>query len=206
MRCRSLRGGSSVPAYNRPPHWRPASRMGLLTSFYVMLSSNPLIGYGAVLVALLLAYRSLAHRVKVTVPGVGFTLDDVVAKFLGPRYKDAQLERAAKRFKREGHHLGAGKLYEDAGKLPQAAEAYLEGNESFAAATIFERLGKGERAAELYLQAGDHKKAAQVLIDAGKPAKAAALFLDKGNTLEAARLFAMAQQWQKAAELYAKAG
>lgn len=180
--------------------------MGLLTYFYSYFYSNPLLAYGAVFLIILLAYRALAPRVRITVPGVGLTLDDVVGKFLGPRYKDAKLEQAVKRFKKEGHHLGAGKLYEDAGKLPQAAEAYLEGSESFAAATIFERLGKGERAAELYLQAGDHKKAAQVLIDAGKPAKAAALFLEKGNTLEAARLYGLAQQWPKAGELYSKAG
>jgi len=176
--------------------------MGFLSYFY----SNPYLAWGVVVVALLLAYRQLAARVRIRVPGGSLTFDDVAAKLLGPRYREARIEQAVKRYKKEGHFLGAGKLYEDAGKLPQAAEAYLEGSEFFAAATVFERMGKGERAAELYLQAGDHKKAAQVFVDAGKPQKAASLFLEKGNTLEAARLFAMAQQWGKAGELYMKAG
>lgn len=176
--------------------------MELLSYFY----SNPYLAYGAVVLALVLAYRSVAGRVKIRIPWAGFTSEDVVAKLLGSRYREARTEQAVKRYKKGGHFVAAGKLYEDAGKLPQAAEAYLEGSEFFAAATVYERMGKGERAAELYLQAGDHKKAAQVLIDAGKPGKAASLFLEKGNTLEAARLFAMAQQWGKAGELFMKAG
>lgn len=174
----------------------------LLSYFY----SNPALAYGALALVLLIAYRSLAPRLRFRVPGIGVSTEGLIGKLLGPRYQEAQVTRAVKRYKKEGHFLGAGKLYEDNGRLAEAAEAYLEGHEFFAAATVYERMGKGERAAELYLQAGDHQKAAQVLIDAGKPAKAAALFLEKGNTLEAARLFALAQLHAKAGELFIKAG
>ena len=155
----------------------------ILSFFY----SDPALAWGAVLLVLVLGYRSFAPRLKINLPGTGLSTQGLVNKLLGPRYHEAQALRTVKRLKKQGHFLGAGKLYEDIGKLPEAAEAYQEGHEFFAAATVYERMGKGERAAELYLQAGDHKKAAQVLIDAGKPGKAATLFLDKGNTLEAAR-------------------
>lgn len=133
-------------------------------------------------------------------------LDAFLSTVLGQGYKDRLLDKSVARHKAAGNYLEAGRLYEDVGKIQQAAEVFVEGEEFFAAATIFEKLGKLERAAELYLQSGDHKKSAQVMIDAGKPAKAATLFLERGNTLEAARLFGVAGEWGRAAELYLKAG
>jgi len=133
-------------------------------------------------------------------------LDGFLAQILGQGYKDRVLDKRVAREKRSGNFLEAGRLYEEAGKMPQAADVFVEGEEFFAAATVFEKLGKLERAAELYLQAGDHKKSAQVMIDAGKPGRAAALFLERGNTLEAARLFGVAGEWGRAADLYLKAG
>jgi tetratricopeptide (TPR) repeat protein len=139
-------------------------------------------------------------------PGGPSPLDAFLAQVLGQGYKDRLLDKNVARHKAAGNYLEAGRLYEEVGKVQQAAEVFLEGEESFAAATVFEKLGKLERAAELYLQAGDHKKSAQVMIDAGKPGKAAALFLERGNTLEAARLYGLAGEWGRAAELYLKAG
>jgi len=136
----------------------------------------------------------------------GFGLDDILRRLLGARYAEAQLDRTVAREKKRGNFLGAGRLYEDVGKLPQAVEAYTAGHEYYAAAGILERMGKQEKSAEMFLQAGDFKKAAQIFTEAGKPGRAAALFLEKGNTLEAARLFGLAQDWVRAAELYFKSG
>lgn len=178
--------------------------MDFLISF---LFTNPLVPYALGAIGLLAAYRFIAPRLRITVPGGGsLSADAILGKLLGPRYAEAKLQKAIQRYKRDGHYLGAGKLLEESGRMAEAAEAYIQGQEYWAAAATLERMGKTERSAELYLQAGDHKKAAQMLTDAGKHAKAAVLFLEKGNTLEAARLFGLAAQWDKAAELYAKGG
>jgi tetratricopeptide (TPR) repeat protein len=132
-------------------------------------------------------------------------MDDILGKIL-PSYRETKLNRQIASYRKSGHTLAAGKLLEDAGRLPEATDAYLEGQEFFAAATTLEKMGKLEKAADYYLQSGDYKKAANVYIAAKKPAKAAQLFLEKGNSLEAARLFGVADQWDKAAELYNKGG
>ena len=178
--------------------------MDFIISF---LFTNPLVPYALGGIGLLVAYRLIAPRLRITVPGGGgLSTDAILGKLLGPRYAEAKLQKTIHNFKRDGQYLGAGKLLEEKGRLPEAAEAYIEGQEYWAAAATLERLGKTERAADLYLQAGDHKKAAQMLADAGKHARAAVLFLERGNTLEAARLFGLAAQWDKAADLYAKGG
>jgi tetratricopeptide (TPR) repeat protein len=138
--------------------------------------------------------------------GGGVNLDPLFAAVLGQGYLERKVHSAAQRERKSGSYLAAGRLYEEAGKLQQAADVFVEGEEFFAAATVFEKMGRADRAAELYLQAGDHKKAAHVLTEAGKPGKAGALFLERGNTLEAARLFGLANEWGKAADLYLKAG
>jgi eukaryotic-like serine/threonine-protein kinase len=171
------------------------------------LFSIPYLPHIVGLVVLLVAYQKLAPRLRVRVPGgQGPDVDDVLGKILGKSYTEGKLNRQIAGYKKQGHYLAAGKLLEDASRLPEAADAYLEGQELFAAATTFERMGRLDKAAELYLQSGDSKKAANVFIAANKPAKAAQLFLEKGNSLEAARLFGLAGQWDKAAELYAKGG
>jgi tetratricopeptide (TPR) repeat protein len=144
--------------------------------------------------------------VRVRVPGVSVSREDLLSKVLGSGFSDKKLAREVSRLKKQDNHLAAGKLLEDAGRLAEAAETYLEGQEHWAAAASYEKLGRAERAAELYLQAGDHKKGAALFTSAGKPARAAALFLEKGNNLEAARLYAAAGQWGTAAELYEKSG
>jgi tetratricopeptide (TPR) repeat protein len=175
--------------------------MGLFDLF-----DNPLVMWALGLVALFFVYRFVADRVRVSVPGGGFSTEDLVSRALGPRWAERKRERQVQTLKTQGNWLGAGKLLEESGRLNEAAEAYLEGQEFWAAATTYERLGRAERAAELYLQAGDHKKGASLFTAAGKPARAAALFLEKGNNLEAARLYAQAAQWGTAAELYEKSG
>jgi tetratricopeptide (TPR) repeat protein len=171
------------------------------------LFSIPYLPHIVGLLVLLFIYQKLAPRMRVRVPTAqGPSMDDVLGKVLGSSYSEGKLNRQVATYKKQGHYLAAGKLLEDASRLPEAAEAYLEGQEHFAAAATFEKLGKLDKAAEYYLQAGDYKKAANVFIAAGKPAKAAQLFLEKGNSLEAARLFGLAGQWDKAAELYAKGG
>jgi tetratricopeptide (TPR) repeat protein len=176
--------------------------MGLISS----LLDSPLVPWAVGLVALLLAYRFLADRLRVRVPGVGMSRDDLLGRILGPGYGKRKLEREIERYKKQDNFLAAGKILEEAGRLQEAADAYVEGREYWAAAATFERMGRAERAAELYLQAGDHKKGAALFTSAGKPARAAALFLEKGNNLEAARLYALAKQWGTAAELYEKSG
>ena len=162
--------------------------------FLFDLLDNPYVPWVVGLGALLLAYRFLADRVRLRVPGVP-SGQDLLSRVLGPRYAEKKLEREVARLKKQDNHLAAGKLLEESGRLAEAAEAYLEGREYWAAASTLEKLGRAERAAELYLQAGDHKKGAALFTSAGKPARAAALFLEKGNSLEAARLFGLAGQW-----------
>jgi tetratricopeptide (TPR) repeat protein len=176
--------------------------MGL---FFRLLDS-PYVPWILGVVAVVVAYRFLADRVRVRVPGVSITREDVLSKVLGSGFSEKKLAREVARLKKQENYLAAGKLLEDAGRLAEAAETYLEGQEHWAAATTYEKLGRAERAAELYLQAGDHKKGAALFTSAGKPARAAALFLEKGNNLEAARLYALAGQWGTAAELYEKSG
>ncbi len=161
------------------------------------------IGLGLILVYVL--YAKVLSGVRVKGPS-GFAMDDILGRLLGARYAEAKMDRAVAREKKRGSFLAAGRLYEDAEKLPQAVEAYTEGQEYHAAAAVLERMGKHEKSAEMYLQAGDYKKSAQIFAQAGKPGRAATLFLEKGNTLEAARLFGIAQDWAKAAELYSRSG
>jgi tetratricopeptide (TPR) repeat protein len=174
--------------------------------FLFDLLNNSYVLWLVVLIVLVVAYQKFSHLIKVRVPGGALSSEDVVGKLLGPRWAEAKQERLVAKYKKGGNFLAAGKILEDLGRLPEAADAYLEGQEYWAAAATNERLGKNEKAAELYLQAGDVKKAAQLLIDAGKPARAALLFQDKGNSLEAARLYGLAGVWDKAAELYSKSG
>jgi tetratricopeptide (TPR) repeat protein len=176
--------------------------MGLLSS----ILDSPYVPWILGVVAVVVAYRFLADRVRIRVPGVSVTREDVLSKVLGSGFSEKKLAREVARLKKQANYLAAGKLLEDAGRLAEAAETYLEGQEHWAAATTYEKLGRAERAAELYLQAGDHKKGATLFTSAGKPARAAALFLEKGNNLEAARLYALAGQWGTAAELYEKSG
>jgi tetratricopeptide (TPR) repeat protein len=168
--------------------------------------NNPLVLWGAVVVAVLFAYQKLAPRMSIRVPGGSVTREDLLSRFLGSRFAEAKMERTVQKLKKQGDFLAAGKVLEDAGKTALAAEAYLEGNEFWAAAATYERLGKHDKAAELYLQAGDYKKAAQLMVSAGKPGRAAVLFQEKGNNLEAARLYGLAGDWTRAADLYAKSG
>jgi tetratricopeptide (TPR) repeat protein len=159
------------------------------------------------LVAVYFLYTRVLSNLRIRGPSIGGGgLDAILGRFLGSRYADAKLEKAASKEKKRGNYLEAGRLYETDGKLSQAVEAYTEGQEYFAAASVLEKMGKLERSAELYLQSGDYKKAAQIFTSAGKPGRAATLFLEKGNSLEAARLFGLAHDWGRAAELYAKSG
>jgi len=174
--------------------------------FLSRLLDSPYVPWILGLVAVVVAYRFLADRVRVRVPGVSVSREDILSKVLGSGFSAKKLAREVARLKKQDNYLAAGKLLEDAGRLAEAAEAYLEGQEHWAAAASYEKLGRAERAAELYLQAGDHKKGAALFTSAGKPARAAALFLEKGNNLEAARLYALAGQWGTAAELYEKSG
>ena len=174
--------------------------------FLFGLLDNPLVLGAAGIALVLFAYRFVADRVRLRVPGSSLTAEGMANQLLGGRWADKKREREVARLRRSGNHLAAGKLLEDVGQLAAAAEAYLEGQEYWAAAASYEKLGRTERAAELYLQAGDYKKGAALFTTAGKPARAAALFLEKGNNLEAARLFALAGQWATAAELYEKSG
>jgi tetratricopeptide (TPR) repeat protein len=173
--------------------------------FIFSLFDNPFVLAGVGLVVLYFVYTKVLSGLRIG-SGGGGGFEAILGKLLGSRYADAKIERAVARQKKQGNFLGAGRLYEDIEKLPQAVEAYIEGQEYYAAAGTLERMGKMERAAEMYMQAGDYKKAAQLFTETGKPAKAAALFLEKGNTLEAARLFGVAQEWGKSADLYAKSG
>jgi eukaryotic-like serine/threonine-protein kinase len=170
------------------------------------LFSIPYLPHILVVIALFVAYQQIAPRLRVRTPGGASSMDDVLEKVLGSSYREGKLNRKIASYRKQGHSLAAGKLLEDAGRLPEAADAYLEGQEYFAAAATLEKIGRLEKAADYYLQSGDYKKAANVYIAANKPAKAAQLFLEKGNSLEAARLFGVAGQWDKAAELYAKGG
>ncbi len=174
--------------------------------FLFSLLDNPYVPWILGLGALFVAYRFLADRVRVRLPGASVSREDLLAKILGSGFTAKKLEREVARLKKQDNYLAAGKLLEDAGRLAEAAETYLEGQEHWAAAASYEKLGRAERAAELYLQAGDHKKGAALFTSAGKPARAAALFQEKGNNLEAARLYALAGQWGTAAELYEKSG
>jgi tetratricopeptide (TPR) repeat protein len=170
------------------------------------LFSIPYLPQILVVIVLFVAYQQIAPRLRVRTPGSAGSMDGVLEKVLGSSYREGKLNRKIASYRKQGHALAAGKLLEDAGRLPEAADAYLEGQEYYAAAATLEKIGRLEKAADYYLQSGDYKKAANVYIAANKPAKAAQLFLEKGNSLEAARLFGVAGQWDKAAELYAKGG
>lgn len=115
-------------------------------------------------------------------------------------------EVEAARQLKEGNHLAAGRLYEEANQLSRAVEAYLKGNEYVAAAEVCLRQGRNDTAAELFLKGGDHRRAAEAFAKAGEASRAAQLFLERGNSLEAARYWGLANAWDKAAELYLQAG
>jgi serine/threonine-protein kinase len=170
------------------------------------LLDHPLVPWALGLIVLLILYRRFAAARSIRIPGAKLSADDVASWVLGPRWAERKLEKAVERLKKQDNYLSAGKLYEDADRLADAADAYLEGQEYWAAAATYEKMGRAERAAELFLQAGDHKKGAALFTSAGRPERAAALFLDRGNNLEAARLFGVAQQWATAADLYEKSG
>jgi tetratricopeptide (TPR) repeat protein len=170
------------------------------------LFSIPYLPQILVVIVLFVAYQQIAPRLRVRTPGGAGSMDGVLEKVLGSSYREGKLNRKIASYRKQGHSLAAGKLLEDAGRLPEAADAYLEGQEYYAAAATLEKIGRLEKAADYYLQSGDYKKAANVYIAANKPAKAAQLFLEKGNSLEAARLFGLAGQSDKAAELYVKGG
>jgi len=169
------------------------------------LFSIPYLPHILIVVVVFVIYQKFAPHVRLKGPGGGSGMDDILAKVM-PSYRETKLNRQISSYRKQGHSLAAGKLLEDAGRLPEAADAYLEGQEFFAAAATLVKMGKLDKAADYYLQSGDYKKAANVFIAAKKPAKAAQLFLEKGNSLEAARLFGVADQWDKAADLYNKGG
>lgn len=174
--------------------------------FLFSLFDNTYVLVGLALLAAFVVYQKVAPSVRIRVPGLDITPAAVMERLLGPRFREAKLQRAVEKEKKVGNFLAAGRLYEDAGNDAAAVEAYVAGQEYHAAASLLERGGKLERAAEYYLQAGDFKKAAQVYTEAGRPAQAAELFLERKNTIEAARLFGVAQMWDRAAELYLKGG
>ena len=153
--------------------------MDVLISF---LFENTYVHLGLLLVLVYVLYTRFLSgaRIKGT-SGFNFSTDDLLRRVLGTRYAEAQTDRAVAREKKRGNFLGAGRLYEDAGKLPQAVEAYTGGQEYYAAASVLERMGKLEKSAEMFLQAGDYKKAAQVLTQAGKPGRAATLSSRRGT-------------------------
>lgn len=115
-------------------------------------------------------------------------------------------EVEAQRQLRAGNFLAAGKAFEAANRLTQAAEAYMQAKELHLAAEVYDRLGKRDQAAELYIKTGDFKRGADALARAGSPAKAAELLLQRGQSLEAAKMYGQANAWDKAGELYAKGG
>src|SRR6266478_437319 len=87
----------------------------------------------------LFLYQKYSHRVRVRVPGSNVSVDDVLGKVL-PSYQEGKLNRQIAAYRKQGNALAAGKLLEDAGRLPEAADAYVEGQEFFAAATTLEKL------------------------------------------------------------------
>jgi len=94
--------------------------------FLFSLLDNPYVPWILGLVALLVAYRFLADRLRVRMPGgVPASKEDLLARVLGPSYAAKKLEREVQRLKKQGNHLAAGRLLEDAGHLPEAAETYL---------------------------------------------------------------------------------
>lgn len=115
-------------------------------------------------------------------------------------------EVEAQRLLREGNYLAAGKAFEAANRLSQAAEAYAQGKEYLLAAEVFDRLGRRELAAEHYLKGGDVKRGAEALARSGNPLKAAELLIQRGQSLEAAKMYGQAGAWDKAGELYAQGG
>ena len=145
-----------------------------------LLLNNPYVPWILLVIALLVVYQKISHKLSIRVPGASLTKGELLGKILGPRWAAAQIDRQVAKYKKQGNFLAAGKTLEDADRLAQAADAYLDGQEYWAAAATNERMGRAEKAAELYLQAGDHKKAAQLLVDSGKPGRAAVLFQEKG--------------------------
>jgi hypothetical protein len=110
-----------------------------------------------IVLAIFFAYQQIASRVRLPTAGKAGGMDDVLGKVLGSGYREAKLNRQIASYRKQGQALAAGKLLEDAGRLPEAADAYLEGQEFFAAATTLEKMGKLDKAAEYYLQSGDYK-------------------------------------------------
>ncbi len=197
--------GPRVARYNRATFNAARERRSGMDLIFSLLSSQYAL-YGLALIALVVVYQHFGSNLRIRVPGLGLSGDELLGKLLGPRFRQAKLEKAAKQQVKHGNVLAAGRLYENAGDDQKAIEVLVEGKEFHAAASLLERNGKAERAAELYLEAGDYKKAAQLFTDCGKPARAAELFLQRNNTMEAARLFSAAQMWERSGELYLKGG
>ena len=122
--------------------------------FLFGLLDNPYVPWVVGLAAVFFGYRFLANRVRIRVPGVPTSSEDLLSMVLGPGYGRKKLEREIARLKQQDNYLAAGKLLEEAGRHGEAAEAYIQGQEHWAAASTLEKLGRSERAAELYLQAG----------------------------------------------------
>ena len=62
----------------------------ILSYFY----SDPTLAWGALVVVLVLAYRSFGPRLRINLPTTGLSTQGVISKLLGPRYHEAQVLRA----------------------------------------------------------------------------------------------------------------
>src|SRR5262245_24282729 len=93
-----------------------------------------------VVLAIFVAYQQIATRVRIRGGGRSAAggLDDMLGKVLGAGYREAKANRQIASYKKAGQYLAAGKLLEDANRLPEAADAYVEGQEFFAAAATLE--------------------------------------------------------------------
>ena len=87
------------------------------------LFANPYVPYVLVAVAVVVVYQALSTRLSVRVPGSSSAADDLIGRILGPRYAAAKIDKAVAREKRQANFLAAGRLYEDAERLPEAADA-----------------------------------------------------------------------------------
>src|ERR1700704_2467897 len=104
------------------------------------LFSIPFLPQILVAVVLFVAYQQIVSRIRLKTPGGAGSMDDVLGKVLGSSYREGKLNRQIASYRKSGHTLAAGKLLEDAGRLPEAADAYLEGQGFFAAAHTLEQL------------------------------------------------------------------
>ncbi|MCB0075171.1 MAG: hypothetical protein KDE20_27115, partial [Caldilineaceae bacterium] len=130
-----------------------------------------------------------------------------------------ELVAAADLYAEHALFFRAGRLYEEAGAMAQAAAAYardeeqpsswrkaaalyLEHDDPAAAAALLERTGDWVDAAQAWEQAGALAKAADVYAaDLNEPHKAAQLYRDAGMPLAAAELLAAAGEYAAAIDL-----